>query len=239
MKRRNYLSIALVSLLVISQSLTSCLFGIRGNGKVVKSERKVEHFHAISVSSGIDLNLSQDSLEKVLVDADENLQDVIKTEVSNGKLKIYPREHISHASSMKVYVTMKNINSLQASSGSDVKTVSRVNLTSFKISASSGADIKIEISCGDLQTDGSSGCNIALSGKTAKLSVESSSGSNINAGKLNSETCSVDASSGSRVRISVSKKIDAHASSGSDITIDGNPAERNVEKSSGGSVTFK
>ena len=37
----------------------------------------------------------------------------------NGKLKIYPRGHISHASATKVYVTLKNIEP-HASSGADI-----------------------------------------------------------------------------------------------------------------------
>jgi len=112
-------------------------------------------------------------------------------------------------------------------------------LSSFKVSVSSGAEIKLALSSKDLQTESSSGGSISLSGKTSKLAVESSSGSDINAEKLNSEVCSVDASSGSRVKVSVSKRIEAHASSGSDIYVNGNPSERDIEKSSGGSVSFK
>jgi len=69
--------------------------------------------------------------------------------------------------------------------------------------------------------------------------VQCSSGSDVNAEKLDSEICSVKASSGSDVKVSVSKRIEAHASSGSDIKVIGNPAERDIEKSSGGSVTFR
>jgi hypothetical protein len=239
MKRIKFLPIALIALLLVSQSLLSCLYGVRGNGKVVKSERQVGHFNAISISNGLDLILSQDSVEKLSVEADENLQNMIKTEISGGELKIYTTGHISHASAMKIYLKMKSINSLEASSGADVRTASELSLASFKIAASSGADIKLALSCSDLQAESTSGSDLSLSGKTTKFTVQSSSGSDINAEKLISENCSVDASSGSDVKVSVSKKINAHASSGSDITVNGNPAERDIEKSSGGSVRFK
>lgn len=239
MKKRELSLIVIIAMILISQSFSSCIYGIRGNGKVVKSERQISNINSISVSSGIDLILAQDSLEKVLVEADENLQKILKTEISNGRLKIYSSEHIQNARAMKVYVTIKNISSLEASSGSDVKSGSMLNLTTLKLSASSGSDVKLALSCNDLQTESSSGSDISLSGKTGQLSVQSSSGSDVNAEKLNSETCSVRASSGSDVKVAVSKKINAHASSGADIRVIGNPVERDIEKSSGGSVTVR
>lgn len=239
MKTRNFSLIAAIVVIVVSQSFFSCLYGIRGNGKVVKSERQATNFKAITVSSGIDLILKQDSMEKVMVEADENLQKIIKTEVSNGKLKIYTAEHISWSSAMRVYVTLKSINSLGASSGADVKSESTLTLSTLKIDASSGADMKLALSCNELQAESSSGSDITISGKAAKLNIESSSGSDVKADKLISETCSVRASSGSDVRVSVSKRIEAHASSGADISVNGNPAERDIEKSSGGSVTVR
>jgi hypothetical protein len=239
MKTRKFSSILIITLIIISQSFFSCIYGVRGNGKVVKSERHVGTFKAISVSNGIDLFLNQDTLEKVSVEADENIQLIIKTEVLNNELKIYTREHISHAKAMKVYVTMKSITEVEASSGADVESTSSLDLTNFKVSASSGADIKLSLSCNDLKAESSSGSDISLSGKSGRLMVECSSGSDVNAEKLNSETCSVDASSGSDVKVSVSKKIEAHASSGADIKVTGNPKERDIEKSSGGSVTIR
>ena len=239
MKIKKIPLLAIIVMILISQSFLSCIYGIRGTGKVIKSERQVKNFKSIKVSNGIDLILTQDSIEKVMVEADENLQKLIKTDMMNGELKIYTTEKISWSSAMKVFVTIKNINSLGASSGADVQSGSMLNLADLKLSASSGADVKLDILCQDLQTESSSGSDISISGKTGKLMVQCSSGSDVNAEKLNSETCSVEASSGADVKVSVSKKIKAHASSGADIKVIGNPAERDIEKSSGGSVTIR
>jgi hypothetical protein len=239
MKTRKFPFIMIISMLLVSQSFSSCIYRIKGNGKVIKSERQVSNFNSISVSNGIDLILSQDSAEKVMVEADENLQKIIKTEVSNGKLKIYTIESVFFPSSMKVYVTLIKINSLESSSGADVESRSTLSLKDFKISASSGSDIKLALSSQDLRAESSSGSDIVLSGKTEQLNIHTSSGADVNAEKLNSEICSVEASSGADAIVSVSRKIEAHASSGSDIRVNGNPAERDIHKSSGGSVSFK
>ena len=239
MKKRKFPKIVIICLILVVQLLTSCLYGIKGNGKIIKSEREAKNFNSIKISNGLDLIITQDTLEKVLVETDENLQKIIKTVVSDNELRIYSTEPIFNASRSKIYVTMKNINKVEASSGSDVNSPSMLNLKDLKVAASSGSDIKLNLSCDNLDIETSSGSDISLSGKTGKLIIESSSGSDVKAGKPNSETCSVTASSGADAIVTVSRKIEAHASSGSDITVNGNPIERDIEKSSGGSVRFK
>ncbi len=239
MNARNHSLTLLISLIVILPLINSCFYGIRGNGKTVKTEREAQNFNSIKISDGLNLILTQDTTEKVLVKADENLQKIIKTDVSNGELKIYSTEHIFNPSSVKVYVTVKNLKEITSSSGSDVESPSVLNSSDFKVLSSSGSDVVLKLSCSELEVNSSSGSDVTLSGKTGKLIIVSSSGSDTNAEKMSSDTCTVSASSGSDVRVTVSGRIEVHASSGADITVHGNPIERDVEKSSGGSVSIR
>jgi len=54
-----------------------------------KETRKVGEFHGISVSSGIDLYITQKNIQEVRVEADEDDMDDLVTKVENGILKIY------------------------------------------------------------------------------------------------------------------------------------------------------
>ncbi len=229
----------LVVPLMIALLFTSCFHGIRGNGKVVKNERQVEMFESISASAGIEVVLIQDSAIKVVVEADDNLQDIIKTEVSNGELKIYPEKRIRSSKAKKVFVTFKTIHSLNVSSGAEIKSQSELKLSSLDLSASSGAKIDLALVVNDLNVEGNSGGDIYLTGSAENLSVDGSSGVNIKASDLQSKTCNAGASSGATLKIFVSEKIIAKASSGGNIKVAGNPKDRNIEKSSGGNVSFK
>jgi hypothetical protein len=233
------ISLLLVFSVLISLLFTSCFYGIKGNGKVVKSERQVENFESIDVSAGLELVLIQDSVIKVVVEADENLQEIIKTEVSHGKLKIYPETGIRHASSKKVFVTFKTIGSLHASSGSKVKSKMELKMNSIDISVSSGADIDLAISASKMRVDCNSGANVDLSGSAENLDVDGSSGANIKISDLKSINCNAGASSGANVRVTVTEKLSAKASSGGQIKVSGDPKERDVQKSSGGDVSFR
>ena len=87
--------------LVLAASLTTaCQFDINlgqvnGNGNVLTEERPVsESFTAIRGSAGLDVFLEQGDEAKIVVEADENLLDIIETEIVEGKLKIGTKENI-------------------------------------------------------------------------------------------------------------------------------------------------
>ncbi len=238
MKKHLYNLMALW-LVVFSLTAVSCIAHIHGNGKVVKQERNISGFDKISVSTGIELILTQDNLEKVVVEVDENILEILKTEVEGGKLKIYLEEGVSHTKTMKVYVTVKQLNSITASSGSEVKTVNKINAENLTVSSSSGSEVTMEVNCSMVTADSSSGSELTVSGTSMAIKAESSSGSELNASQLVAEKGEASASSGSNLDVHVTKEIKAHASSGSDITVTGNPGSRDSDSSSGGSIRFK
>jgi len=237
--KKNWHNLVALWLVVFSLTAVSCIAHIHGNGKVVKQERNVSGFDKISVSMGIEVILNQDTFEKVVVEVDENIQEILKTEVTGGKLKIYLEEGVSHAKTMKVYVTLKQLNSLAASSGSEVKTVNRINAENLTVSSSSGSEVSMEVNCSMVTVDSSSGSELTVSGTSMAIKAESSSGSGLDASKLVAEKGEASASSGSHLNVHVTKEIKAHASSGSNIAVSGNPGTRDSNSSSGGSVRFK
>ena len=63
---------------------------MRGNGVVVTEQRPINgSFNSIEVSTGIDLFLTQSESPSISVQADENIQELIITEIENETLKIY------------------------------------------------------------------------------------------------------------------------------------------------------
>jgi hypothetical protein len=239
MQRKFHYTLMAMWLTVFALTADSCFAHVRGNGKVVKEERNISGFDAITVSNGIDVLISQDTFEKVVVEADENIQKILKTEVKEGKLKIYLDESVYNAEKMKVWVTLKQLKSLEGNSGADVRSTGRINAESLKINASSGSDVKMEVNCGQLMLDSSSGSDLTVSGIAALLKASASSGSDLNAAKLVAEKGEVSASSGSDLDATVTKEVKAHASSGADVTVYGKPAIRDTNRSSGGEVNYR
>ena len=240
MKKINIQFLAILFIAAIFTSCGSNMFnGVVGNRNIVTIERTIKaDFTGIKVSTGIDLFIRQGSTNAITVEADENLHELIITEVKEGILKIYTDKNIWKSKARKVYVTIENLTLLKASSGSNVKSESVINTNEIYIDASSGASIDVEVVAKSAVTEASSGSDVKIKGTTINHTARASSGSSINAYKLKSTNANASASSGASINIYASKNMDAKASSGGAIDYTGNPARINKEASSGGSISI-
>jgi hypothetical protein len=231
--------------LFLSLPLMMCGFLLFAQDKIVYDPnaeiRNVSSFHAVEVSNGINLILKQGNTDAVAVSASStDIIKRIKTEVVNAKLKIY-FEHEGWKDwgghkNMKAYVTIKNIDELEANSGADATTDGNINANNLRITLSSGADFDGTVTATKLRVDQSSGSDMDIKGKVQDLDIETSSGSDFNGYGLVSETCSAHASSGSDIEVTVNKELQAEASSGGDISYKGSASITNVSNSSGGKI---
>ena len=248
---------AFLFLITLSTCSIDILNRIEGNKNVISVKRDInEDFTKVKVSTGIELIIDQGSEISLTVEADENLHDIIITEVEDGKLKIYSEKNIWKSAAKKVYLTVNTLEELKASSGSNVITstilkatdlnigsssgarlaieVIAVNLTS---STSSGASANIEVNANNVVSSSSSGSNMKIKGKTNIHETSASSGSSINANNLLSKNVTAKVSSGASISVHATESIDGKASSGGGISFEGNPEKITRKTSSGGSIS--
>ena len=225
--------------------MACCMIGTQAwSQKTVRDgnvqKRDLKNFKSIEVSHGIDLYLSQSAEEAVAVSAEKDeYRDKITTKVENGVLKIAYEKDDSDKNwsgnwgnkKLKAYVSVKTLEKLAASGGSDVFCEDMINAGALKISISGGSDLKGAFTCTELSVVSSGGSDADLKGKTSRLQINASGGSDVNAFDMNSEFCTVRSSGGSDVNVNVSKSIDADASGGSDIHYKGTPSETKTNKS--------
>jgi len=236
MKNVKFILIALVSIVA-----TSCNFDIRlgqenGNGNVVTEEREVGNFNAVRGAAGIDVFLTEGTENKVVVEADENLMEIIETRVDGNTLKISSTKSIGRSKSKKVHVTYTQLESIEASSGADVIGNSVVRSETLSLDSSSGADLEVEIFANEVYISCSSGADVKVSGTASKLTADASSGSDIKARQLEVVSCKADVSSGADISVYVKESLKATASSGGDIKYYGNPSDVSVADGVSGNV---
>jgi len=227
-----------LSLLLFPLLLNSCLLGptLKGNGHVVEEVRDVEEFDGIKASRGINVYITQGNEIKVVVRADDNLLDAIETEVNGDVLIVRSTAMIRNAESFKVFVTVPELELIQASSGSNVFSETTIRSNNLELSSSSGANLTLDLDAEDVPASASSGANIMLDGLAGDFEAKVSSGANIKASDMKSKNAELKASSGGNIWISVQKQLEAHASSGGNIHYSGELSEMNINTSSGGNV---
>ncbi|MEI8225054.1 MAG: head GIN domain-containing protein [Bacteroidota bacterium] len=236
MKSLRFLTIAIAIM-----SISACTQGqfrktVYGNNKVVTKERNAENFTGIRVSTGIDVYLKQGNNETISVEADENLHEYILTEVRDGVLHVYTEVNIRKAERKRVYVTMKEVNSVRTSSAGDVIGETPIKCDKLELSASSAGNIKLDVNAKEIEVDISSSGDITLTGEADMLEADLSSAGDLNAYDLKVREADISASSAGNAEINVSEKITARASSAGDINYQGNPKYVDAHSSSAGGV---
>lgn len=231
-----------LALLILVTFFSINSFAVPGNEK--NETRNVKNFRAIKVSSGIDLYIRMGDRESLKIEADADVMDDIITEVKDGTLRIYMKRrnslfNWSFNESEKVFVTVKNLEEIEASSGSDVESENTLEGDNLEIKASSGSDVKLDVYYKTVSLKASSGSDARISGKAKTFIAEASSGSDIKANGLKVAIAKLKASSGSDINVTVTDELYARASSGSDINYYGNPGIKNTDTSSGGDVNRK
>ena len=93
--------------LVVSIFLSSCGFDIqigdfgtgkKGNGNVVTDTRVIsDEFTRISASEGLMVYVTQAEDFAIEVEGDDNIIELIRTDIKNGKLRIHAEENIGKA----------------------------------------------------------------------------------------------------------------------------------------------
>ena len=203
---------------------------------MVSEERPVDYFNAVHVSTGIDVYLTQGTGERITVEADDNLHEYIMTEVKGNTLKIYTEANIRKAERKRVYVTMKDVEELTASSAGDIIGENLITADELYLSASSAGDIELQVKAKKIECNLSSSGDMTLEGEANELEAGLSSAGNLKAYDLIVKVADVSTSSAGDARITVTEKLRARASSAGDIYYAGDPKEVDGHSSSAGGI---
>ncbi len=204
----------------------------------IKEVRKTTPFSSISVSSGIDVYLTQSDEIKVEIEADKSSLHRIITEVKEETLHIYVKGRFKWSAKdcKKVYVSAPVFKKILASGGADIRSTGNIQIDNLFVSSSGGADIYLTSETQSIKLKCSGGADISVKGSTDSLDANCSGGSDIDAKKLMAKYANVNASGGSDIEVYVTEELKANASGGGDVHYTGSPKSKDINESGGGDV---
>lgn len=193
---------------------------VKGEGEVIEKEFELSKFDEAYFANGWDVKLIQSNDNKLIVNANENLVDILKIDQNDLNLKVgtESKDNIGKADAklITVYYT-GNLKTLKASSGVKLFSPDQLEFRDVKISSSSGSSVELNVKTDKLDCSSSSGSEMMLKISSTSVEASSSSGSELElAGK--SKSIVANSSSGSELRLSgYTEALEADSSSGSDI----------------------
>ncbi len=230
-------AVILIITLLSGIFFNSCLLdSVKGDGNVTEETIDVGDFNKLEVSRGMNVYINQGPETKVVLIADENLHKHIDIWVDDDKLNVTTTKMLRNAKTLKVQITVPDLEQIKTTSGSNVFADSTLKLSNLKLKATAGSNIRLTIEAAHTEIAANAGSNIFLNGFANSVSVKTSSGSNIKAADLTTENAEIRASSGANIWMKVNKTLKARVSSGANFFYTGEPSGTEIEKSSGGNV---
>ncbi len=200
-------------------------------------------FNAIKVSGGIDIYISQSDAEAVAVSATEQkYRDDIKTVIENGTLRVYFDSKLSwnkDKKKLKVYISFKNLERLEASGACDVHVAGTIEVPSLSLSMSGASDFKGAVNVTRLMMESSGASDTKISGTATNATIQSSGASDVKGYDLVTENCTAKATGASDINITVNKELNVHASGASDVFYRGSCVIRDLHSSGASTVAKK
>jgi hypothetical protein len=212
------------------------VIGERGSGKVIRQERKVSSFNGIEVSGAFDVMLTQGTANSVILEADDNLMDLIRTEVRGSTLVIDNKEPIYHSTSLKVFITFTDLKSIDLSGAVDIESQGKMTLSDLSISSSGASDAKLLMDVQRLGIDCSGGSKLKLSGSAKEVDVDASGAIDLFAFDFLAESYKLSISGAGKAEINVSKELSVDISGAASVRYKGNPTKNMQDISGAGSV---
>ena len=248
----------LLSVIALAATMSCIAQGrIQGNGQTVERQRSVGTYKALSVRNGLDVEISGDLTEGIIVVADENLQEYVETKVEDGTLKITMKHGYGYrfnGKSPKVIVpNMGQLTAISVSGGSDVYTKNttlqgdvlsiacsggsdfngEINVKTLDVACSGGSDFNASVEAEQCDLAISGGSDGDLSGYANVCSVSVSGGSDFKAHRFVTKDCDLSVSGGSDVDVHCTERLSAKVGGGSDVIYTGDcTVTMSVDKSS-------
>lgn len=196
--------------------------------------RRTESFSAISVSSAIDLYISQGSQTAVAVSAsEEKYLSNITTEVRNNTLYIGYRGGSAGwgPKYMRAYVSVPELNRISASGACNVRIEGELKANDLEVSISGASDFQGKVNASNLKLEAKGSSDFNIAGSAVNLRINVSGSSDMRAFDLAADYCDVEASGASDVNITANKELRVRASGSSDVYYKGEAVIKEISSS--------
>jgi hypothetical protein len=167
---------------------------VEGSGNVITRDVSVQPFDQLSISGVFSVQLSQGGKEEVRIEADDNLQSLFEVKNDGSKLIVSMKKdvNINSKKTMKVYVTFKNLKSMDLKTVGDVSSEKNMSFTDLKLGNKSVGNVDLRITAQTLSLENKSVGDLRLSGKADNVTIKNKSVGSIHAGNLLVQKMDID-----------------------------------------------
>ena len=219
MNKSVFLWIALVILMAnagTSQSWSTN--GVTGEGAVVKQEIAIAAFDGIDLGFNGNVIMMPGAVQKVVVEGQQNIIDLIKRDVRDGVWRIDFSKSVKDAKGVTVYITVPTVKHVALTGSGSIKSQGRfTNVNKLDVSVSGSGDIIFDAAANDTHLQISGSGDIEMIGTTNTLEVAISGSGDVVASSLKSSNCKVHISGSGNADVQVNGDLETSISGSGDV----------------------
>lgn len=213
-------------LLVLSLAVLACEDSIdsnnddavEGSGPIITQTIPLSAIHGFDASGSFEIVIAQGDIQNITVEGQANLIDILSTRVVGGIWDLRFTENVRNARDFTVYITVPNIDEINLSGSSAIRSEGALILDALSITGSGSAAIDLAGTV-DIQT-------IRISGSGTVRNFD-----------FVSRVTTVTVSGSGDIEVTATETLDATVSGSGDIRYRGNPASVDTRISGSGSVS--
>ncbi len=199
---------AALSIVLLSGLLGSCRsshwgYQVRGEGPQTASTRELETFDRISLSGGMKLDVVVGEPQSLVIFADGNLHEYIRTRIEGSTLKIDFTESISTKNELRAQISVAQLEGI-AISGSSELNITNVNANAFYIDVAGSVAGTVE-------------------GTAKSLDVDIAGSARIDLFALRAEDVKVNVAGSAHLKVNAKEFLDVDVAGSADVTYRGKP----------------
>lgn len=208
-----------------------------------KETRDVGNFDFIAMNISGKVYLTQGDKNEVIVEADRDDLEKIRTEVRGGRLSISTRNERRWFSwgddldgRVNIYITVKELRGVSVSGSGDVISQNVIKGDDFETSISGSGDIEIELDVRRIESKITGSGNIELKGSAQRARLGISGSGKYFAEELKVDDYEVSISGSGRASINTNGELDVRISGSGSVYYSGDPTGVNTNVSGSGRV---
>jgi hypothetical protein len=196
---------------------------VTGSGNVISEDRAVDRFTSVNLRVPGDLYLTQGSYQPLKIEAEDNILQLLDTNVANDELIVDIDGCIIPSKPIKIFVFMEDIKSLEVSGSGKIisENVIDADAIDAKISGSGGMDLLVE--CEDLRTAVAGSGNLKLSGVAASHKAVVDGSGKVESYGLSTDISQITISGSGSGEVSVLEELDVKISGSGNVRYKGDP----------------
>ncbi|MDZ4708639.1 MAG: head GIN domain-containing protein [Saprospiraceae bacterium] len=197
---------------------------VKGTGPTIIRTVDLASFDQIESNIAADVEITQGATQKVVMEGQENILNLIQTEIKDKKWRIkMPKNIWADYDDVKIKITMPSLISIGLAGSGSIITTNTFKTDDFQVGLSGSGSMKLMVEADNIDCGLSGSGTINLKGKTKELSIGTSGSGDVKALDCLAETVKVGISGSGNCEVSAGQMLDAGIAGSGNVKYRGRP----------------